>query len=153
MKVFNLLFAVFSLLALGHPALGQSTNRTWITNVTIISPENLNHIEQGNVLIEDGRIVRVERKSSSRKNPRKEPGSTIVSGKGQFLVPGLIDSHVHLADVPGMGFDQPANQPKLAEKYFQQLPRSYLYYGYTTVIDLAVVDRKVMEDFRQSPLH
>jgi hypothetical protein len=77
----------------------------------------------------------------------------VVSGKGQYLIPGLIDSHVHLASVPGMSFDQNEGKQKMIQEYFKQLPRSYLYYGYTTVVDLAVVDRQVLEDFRQAPLH
>ena len=38
------------------------------------------------MLIEDGRIVSVER----RKGTKKPAGATVVSGKGQFLIPGLI---------------------------------------------------------------
>src|SRR5208282_4561917 len=66
---------------------------------------------------------------------------------------GLIDSHVHLASVPGMDLTQPAGKPEMLKEYFKQLPRSYLYYGYTTLVDLAVVDRQVLEDFKQAPLH
>jgi hypothetical protein len=33
------------------------------------------------------------------------------------------------------------------------LPRSYLYYGYTTVIDLVVFDRARLAAFRNAPLH
>jgi len=41
----------------------------------------------------------------------------------------------------------------MVQEYFKQLPRSYLYFGYTTLIDLAVIDRRVLDDFRQAPLH
>jgi hypothetical protein len=44
-------------------------------------------------------------------------------------------------------------KPTWIKEYFKQLPRSYLYFGYTTLVDLAVVDRRVLEDFRQTPLH
>ena len=37
--------------------------------------------------------------------------------------------------------------------YFDQLPRSYLYCGYTTLLDLVVTEREVLENFRESPLH
>jgi len=127
----------------------QPSNRTWITNVTIISPENLDHIEKGSVLIESGRIVSVARKTGTK----KPAGATVVDGKGQFLIPGLIDSHVHLASVPGMSFDQTESKPEVIKEYFKQLPRSYLFYGYTTLVDLAVVDPKALEDFRHAPLH
>jgi hypothetical protein len=128
-------------------------SRIWITDVTIISPENLDHIAEGNVLIEDGRIASVER----RKGIKKPTGATVVSGKGQFLIPGLIDSHVHLAALPGVQFKVSsgpnAAKPTMINDYLNQLPRSYLYFGYTTLVDLAVVDRGVLDEFRQAKLH
>lgn len=149
MKIFAIVFAsVFSVAAFADSASNQTASRTWITDVTIISPENLDHIEKGSVLIENGRIVRVERKQGAS----KPSGATVISGKGQFLIPGLIDSHVHLASVPGMSFDQDESKPMI-RAYYKQLPRSYLYYGYTTVVDLAVVDHQALENFRQAPLH
>src|SRR5580692_3595440 len=148
MKIFAILFtSLLAIVGLAASASSQAADRTWITDVTIISPEKLDHVEQGSVLIENGRIARVERK----KKADKTAGATVVSGKGQFLIPGLIDSHVHLASVPGMTFPQP--EGKMIKEYFKQLPRSYLYYGYTTVVDLAVIERQVLEDFRQAPLH
>jgi len=75
----------------------QQPNRIWITDVTIVSPENLAYITEGNVLIENGRIVSVER----GKTTKKAADAAVISGKGQFLIPGLIDSHVHLASIPG----------------------------------------------------
>jgi len=137
----------FSVVAVGDS--NQASSRTWITNVTIISPEKLEHIEKGSVLIDNGHIVSVERK----KGAKKPAGARVVSGKGQFLIPGLIDSHVHLASIPGMSFDQSETKKEMFKHYFQQLPRSYLYYGYTTLVDLAVLDQQIMADFRQAPLH
>jgi hypothetical protein len=103
---------------------------------------NLDHIEKGSVLIESGRIVSVERRNGAK----KPAGATVVSGEGQFLIPGLIDSHVHLASIPGMSpevsFGQAEGKPAMIKGYFKQLPRSYLYFGYTTLVDLAVVDRR-----------
>ena len=150
MKIFAVVFtSLLSVVALADSASAQAADRTWIIDVTIVSPENLDHVAKGSVLIENGRIVSVER----RKWAKKKTGATVVSGKGQFLIPGLIDSHVHLASVPGMSFTQPAGKPEMIKQYFSQLPRSYLYFGYTTLVDLAVVDRRVLEDFKQTPLH
>ena len=150
MKTFVVtLTLLVSVVAIPNYALSQAAGRTWITDVTLISPENLDHIEKGSVLIENGRIVSVERK----KGVKKIAGATVVSGKGQFLIPGLIDSHVHLASVPGMDFLQPAVKPEMIKAYFKQLPRSYLYYGYTTLVDLAVFDRQVLDDFERAPRH
>ena len=140
---------LLSVLAFADSGPNQSANRVWITDVIIVSPESLDHIEKGSVLIVNGRIAKVER----GKKVRKTSGTTLVSGNGQYLIPGLIDSHVHLASVPGMSFDQSEGKQKMVQEYFQQLPRSYLYFGYTTLVDLAVVRPQVLQDFRQAPLH
>src|SRR5689334_4603394 len=100
---------------------GRAAERIWIADATIISPEDLTNVTLGSVLIEDGRIVRVER----NRRARAPAGSRVVSAKGQFLIPGLIDSHVHLYSVPGVGEGQQL-EPAIASAYFEQLPRSYL---------------------------
>jgi imidazolonepropionase-like amidohydrolase len=137
---------LFSFIAIAGPL--HAADRTWITDVTLVSPEKLDRVERGSVLIEDGRIVAVERGGAAM----APQGATVVPGKGQFLIPGLIDSHVHLVSVPGMSFVHP-QASDMTREYFRQLPRSYLYYGYTTLVDLAVFDRTVLEDFRLAPLH
>jgi imidazolonepropionase-like amidohydrolase len=128
----------------------QQASQTWITNVTILSPENLDHPDVATVIIQDGRILRIERSTAPPKPPA---GATVISGKGQYLIPGLIDSHVHLSSIPGMNSDQHDGKARMIDAYYRQLPRSYLYYGYTTVVDLAVFSQKVLQDFRNAPLH
>jgi len=155
MKFFSL---VLALLLSGsafarHASKDAEPSLTWITDVTIISPENLAHLDRGSVLIESGLIARVDRKA----NAKAPAGATVVSGEGGFLIPGLIDSHVHLASVPGITPEMnlspdTAHAPMLGD-YYRQLPRSYLYFGYTTLIDLAVVKREVLDDFRRARLH
>jgi hypothetical protein len=130
-------------------ACGQTPARTWITDVTIISPERLDHIERGSVLIDGGRIAQVDRSGHAR----VPAAATVISGHGQFLIPGLIDSHVHLASIPGMDFSQEPANAAIVKAYLAQLPRSYLYFGYTTLVDLAVVEPQVVADFRRAPLH
>lgn len=143
------LLATISALAPPPMARGQAPERTWITDVSIVSPERLDRVETGNVLIENDRIVRVDRTKATA----TPSGATVVSGRGQYLIPGLIDSHVHLASIPGMALGQSAANATMVAAYLEQLPRSYLYFGYTTLVDLAVVDEKVLDDFRRSPLH
>ena len=148
------LFAILSLLflplaAMASPVPQEGSGQTWITDVTIVSPEALNHVVKGSVLIDGERIVRVER----RLGVKAPAGAKVVSATGQFLIPGLIDSHVHLASIPGMGFDQRDANAEIMKAYYKQLPRSYLYFGYTTVVDLMVLDKQVMKEFREAPLH
>lgn len=149
MKTCAIVFTfLFSVLAFAESGSTQGTNQIWITDVIIISQESLDHIGTGSVLIENGRITRVERSQQAK----KPAGAAVVDGEGQFLIPGLIDSHVHLANVPGMSFDRIEGK-QMVQEYFKQLPRSYLYFGYTTLVDLAVYRPQVLQDFRQSPLH
>jgi hypothetical protein len=121
---------------------------TWITNVRLVSPEKLDRIEKGSVLVDGERIIRVERGAG-----RKPAGATVVDGKGYFLTPGLIDSHVHLHQVPGMVAEPDAALRAMSRTYFEQMPRSYLYHGFTTLVDLAIADDKVIADFNAAPLH
>lgn len=139
-------YLALSLLICAQASAGQ---QTWITNVKLVSPERLNRIASGSVLIEDERIVRVER-GARTKAPK---GARVIDGKGGYLTPGLIDSHVHLFAVPGMSFEQADQMKTMAAEYFTQMPRSYLYYGYTTLIDLAAGSREFIDMVKASPLH
>ena len=165
MKRLTTLFTLFTLLisaaALASSGSKPEADRIWITHVIIISPDHLDHIEKGSVLIEDGRITRVDRSLKAR----QPTGSTVVDGRGQYLIPGLMDSHVHLSSIPGIEMinDQvKLNEPlansyfkhaALVESYLKQLPRSYLYYGYTTLVDLVAPFPQELDDFRHEPLH
>jgi imidazolonepropionase-like amidohydrolase len=140
------IYLALSLLICAQASAGQ---QTWITNVKLVSPEKLDRIDKGSVLIEDERIVRVER-GTRTKAPK---GARIIDGKGGYLTPGLIDSHVHLFAVPGMSFEQADQMKTMAAEYFAQMPRSYLYYGYTTLIDLAAGSREFIDMVKASPLH
>lgn len=144
----QILFAASVALVLLYPC-AAAASAVWITNVTLVSPEKLDQVAPGSVLVRDGRIVSV-----SRGGRQVRPaGATIVDGKGYFLSPGLIDSHVHLHGVPGMTPEMSKEKKDMADAYFRQLPRSFLYYGYTTVIDLALADRAVIAQFNAAPLH
>jgi imidazolonepropionase-like amidohydrolase len=126
-----------------------ATDAVWITNVKLVSPEQLDRIVKGSVLVDGGRIVKVVPGASQR----PPAGVRRFDGHGYFLTPGLIDSHVHLQFVPGMSFEQLHDKTALAEGYYAQLPRSFLYYGYTSVIDLSVFDFAFIDRLRHAPLH
>ncbi|HWM90548.1 MAG TPA: hypothetical protein VN493_07250 [Thermoanaerobaculia bacterium] len=75
----------------------------------------------------------------------------IVDGRGRFLVPGLIDSHVHVGMPPGVLPDFEQRHPAILAAYWKQAPRSYLYHGVTGVVDFASPPGSV-ERFRSAPL-
>lgn len=100
-----------------------------IENIQIINSENAT-IDIGHVLIKDGKIIDIKNDLPNAIKVQKR-----IDGTGKFLIPGLIDSHVHLANPAGLNGKFFKKYPKLLEAYYQQLPKSYLYYGFTTVID------------------
>jgi imidazolonepropionase-like amidohydrolase len=120
----------------------------WIRDVTLVSPERGAPLRHAHVLIRGGRIAWVGKSVP----PALPAGVREIDGTGRFLVPGLIDGHVHLAGIPGMTDQQVAAMPAVAQAYFRQLPRSYLYFGFTAVVDLNVSDRERVEAVRTAPV-
>ncbi len=105
-----------------------------INHVTIVSPERANAIHGGWVRVHDGRIVAISKGGGAA--PASSKDTITIDGSGLFLTPGLIDSHVHLGAIPGMTTEQEAQHPDIARAARDQIPRSYLLYGFTSLIDL-----------------
>jgi imidazolonepropionase-like amidohydrolase len=105
-----------------------------IEHVTIVSPERGTPMRDALVRIHDGRIVAISTARVAATQPVRD--AIAIDGSGLFLTPGLIDSHVHLGDIPGMTPDQEAQHPDIAKAARDQIPHSYLLYGFTTLIDL-----------------
>lgn len=103
-----------------------------ISNVTVVSPERAQPLEHAYVRIIDGRIAEL--------STRRLRGAAQIDGTNRYLIPGLIDSHVHLAVPPGfpsaMTAQQAAAHPGIVAAALEQDPRSYLFFGFTTVVDL-----------------
>ena len=117
--------------ALGAAAAARATELL-IEHVTLVSPERGSELADASVRVHDGRIAAV----TTSKTAGPGPGVTRIDGRGLYLAPGLIDSHVHLAFIPGMTDEQEARHPEVAQAGRAQIPRSYLLYGFTTLIDL-----------------
>ena len=105
-----------------------------IAHVTIVSPERVSPMRDAFVRVHDGRIVAIARASDA--TAQSSTDTIAIDGSGLFLAPGLIDSHVHLGGIPGMTPEQEAQHPDIAKAARDQIPRSYLLYGVTTLIDL-----------------
>lgn len=103
-----------------------------IRNVVIVSPEREAPSEPTNIWIHEGRIVDI---SSTTRAVSSE--TDVIDGQGMFLTPGYVDAHVHLSSIPGMRFDQEQASPDVSARARAQIPRSYLYHGFTTLIDLS----------------
>lgn len=103
-----------------------------IKNVTAVSVGNNLQSDATSVLVQGGEIIHIG-------NPPADSvggTTTVIDGSNRFLVPGLIDSHTHLNEIPGMTFEHERSHPDVALQARDQIPRSYLYHGFTTVIDL-----------------
>ena len=68
----------------------QTNNTILIENATLLTITHGN-IEHGSILIRDGKIAAV---GTDVKAPE---GATVIDAKGQYVMPGIIDCHSHIA--------------------------------------------------------
>ncbi|HJS16439.1 MAG TPA: amidohydrolase family protein [Rheinheimera sp.] len=120
--------SVLSLLMATAPVLAESL---LIRNVSIVSDgssgDNPQVSAAKDVLITNGKIQAI--------GTRLGQADQQIDATGKYLIPGLIDSHVHLDGVPGYkGHD--AKDESMLQQARTQMPRSYAYFGFTTVLDL-----------------
>jgi imidazolonepropionase-like amidohydrolase len=136
------------LLLLITPAAAQSGSdaATLIQDVTVISPERAAPLPAIDVLIRNGRIAAIGKNLSV--------GSEIqrINGHGKFLIPGLIDSHVHVGASAALDDDAIAAHPDLWAAYRAQVPRAYLAFGFTSIVDLDLSPLN-QQWFESTPLH
>ncbi|MCO6511902.1 MAG: amidohydrolase family protein [Aridibacter famidurans] len=120
-----------------------------IRDVTVLDPasEPIRPF-QASVLIRQGRIVFIGSKSGLK----GANAARVIDGRGRYLIPGLIDSHTHLANVAGLNRGLAKRHSDLVREYRRQLPRSYLYFGYTTVIDVNVHSPEILEQIKEAPV-
>ncbi len=100
-----------------------------IEDVTLIDGTGRDAIAGAYVLVEGERITRVSRTpiEASRDVQR-------IDGKGQFLLPGLMDVHVHLRGGVSLGKDNLKKGSQDDAEGIQAL-HSYLYAGVTSIYD------------------
>ena len=120
---------VSSLLLLCVPALATE-NSLLITNAVLISGPGPTPVENSWVRVSAGRITEVG------SGPIELRDERIIDAEGRYLIPGLIDSHVHLYHATGLKKKYSNDFERLYEEYMVQQPRSFLYYGFTSVVEL-----------------
>jgi imidazolonepropionase-like amidohydrolase len=138
---------VVSLLASGNADKPNVVDdETVLKNVTIISSERSAPLANVSVVIRNGRIAEIGADLVA------EPHAKQIDGRGGFLIPGLIDSHVHVGNMGPLDDGAIKNHPELFEAYRAQLPRSYLAFGFTTLVDLDLKEN-TLAWFNASPIH
>ena len=117
-----------------------------IENVTLISPERSAPLLHADVVLRDGRIAEIGT------NLLPGPHARRTDGGGRFLVPGLIDSHVHAGHSAALDGDAIDAHPELWAAYRAQVPRAYLGFGFTSIVDLDLTPSD-QAWFENTPLH
>ena len=144
-----LVIALIALIALMAVSIAQAQrvdSGMVIENVTLISPERVASLEHADVVIRHGRIAEVGANLVLGSHVRR------IDGTGRFLIPGLIDSHVHAGHSAALDDNAIDAQPELWAAYRAQVPRAYLAFGFTSIVDLDLTP----EDkswFEGTPLH
>lgn len=123
------LFVVLAFASLARSAEAQeSPSRVLFTNVNVFDGVN-DGLQSGmNVLVEGNLIAEISSGSISA------DGATVVDGGGRTLMPGLIDSHVHLNVVMegGLGVIEAARWDEIGAVAAASA-REWLMDGFTTV--------------------
>lgn len=119
-----------------------------IKNINILTYENNFKPYLGHIEIDKGKITKVK-----EGHPKNEKAIKVIDGKNKYLIPGFIDSHNHINVVPGLSSEQEKKYPELVKNYRKQLPHSYLYHGFTTIVDLFTTDEDIIKSFKSNKQH
>jgi imidazolonepropionase-like amidohydrolase len=119
-RLFSLALFVFGAVAV---TLAQGGNVTVIRGVTLIDGTGRPSVPNATVVI-DGNTIR-----DAGAHAQAPEGARTIDGRGKFLIPGLIDAHIHLRGGRGQA---PASEQ---ERDGVRALHSYLYAGVTTVFD------------------
>ena len=119
---------------------------TVIEDVTLISPERVAPLLHADVVLRDGKIAEIGAHLVPGPHARQ------IDGSRRFLIPGLIDSHVHVGRSAALGDDAIDSHPELWAAYRAQVPRAYLAFGFTSIVDLDLAPSD-QAWFEGTPLH
>ncbi len=64
--------------------------KLFIKNVNLIDGTGSELVQNTNVLVEDGRFKAIGAEESAAE------GAEVLDGAGQYMLPGMIDAHVHM---------------------------------------------------------
>ena len=130
----------------GQPIAKVADQEIVIENVTLISPERQVPLSHAFVVIRNGRIVGIGTGVVDGARAKR------IDGTGRFLIPGLIDSHVHVGHSAALDDEAIDAHPELWAAYRAQVPRAFLAFGFTSVVDLDLAPKDKVW-FEDTPLH
>ena len=143
LRMKSILLFFFSLLM--APGYGQLL----IQNTTFVDVENKKLLSGQDVLIENGLISLIGKKLKASSQ------AATVDGSGKFLIPGLIDAHVHFFQSGGL-YTRPdaidlrkykthEKEIEWSHQNMESLLRRYLSIGITSVIDVGATLNFLMQ--------
>ncbi|WP_202702173.1 amidohydrolase family protein [Flavobacterium sp. UGB4466] len=94
-------------------------------------------LKTGSIIIEDNQIIDLLYTNDLSKYPE----ATIIDITRKFVMPGLIDTHVHLATVPNLTREK-------SNKYMEDQLSKMIYAGITTVRDMTG-NAIILADYKQ----
>jgi imidazolonepropionase-like amidohydrolase len=121
------------LLAASGAASAQTAPATYIQAGRLLADPATGEVLSGKTLVvQDGKVVRIEDGFTSA------PGAQVIDLKDSFVLPGLIDSHVHLTAQSGPGARMDVVTKTAADGAIEGAynARKTLEAGFTTVVDL-----------------
>jgi imidazolonepropionase-like amidohydrolase len=132
---------ILPLLLLCTTAFAQST--TIITNVTIVNTKDGKLQPSQTVVLNGERIVQVMKYNTKTKIP---DSVKVIDGSGKFLMPGMVDGHIHFFQSGGLytrpdglnlgkAYAYEKDQQWIKDNH-NDLMRRYLACGITTVVDV-----------------
>lgn len=141
LSILVILFLFSPLVALG------SDSSLLVRNVIIVDPSGETSQDSHDIEIIDGRISRIGQQLKSQ-------AQTLIDGTGTFVIPGLIDSHVHIKSVPGAVLRK--NSKEQIDSLLNCNLGILLAAGVTTVLDAAspeslLREAEVLNSGRNSP--
>lgn len=96
------------------------------------------------VSIHDDRIVSISPARSATKHSSKT-NADVIDGHGLYLAPGLIDSHCPRQWSAWNYNRATTGAPRSGKPVRAQIPRSYLYFGFTTLIGLNSTPERIVK--------
>jgi len=140
-------FATFALAAIGALfAAAAQAEPIIIDHTTLIDGTGRAPRQDMSVVIDGGRFTVVGPSILARGLPGRR-----IDGRGKFLIPGLMDIHIHLAGFSRAGQSWvPSTKPAASgnwvvdRKAGEQALASFLYAGVTTVLDVGNIPENIL---------
>ena len=147
-KTLLLLLSIFTLTSYKTSEVVISLEKGMIIeNAQIISPENQTLSSENYIVLDRDEIIFI-----GTEKPNLSGFFKTIDAKGKYIIPGLIDSHVHVTGTDAFSDKEELENPEIVKSYRKQLPKSYLYFGYTTLIDLGTAKPARLSEFNNAEI-